>query len=181
MTTPANSALHMMEGMALAEAYAHHLVAVDFWSGKVQNSALLDPAYKAKAALEAAFKTSFDHWVDEVEASGEAEKHAGVTAEILAAKVGDLVMSVAEQQAMPDDWWKPHLAAILAELETVRYELDQFKALYTAAFEGLVRERGITKEMAAALQAAFEALASIDGAFQKERVMCFDALAKVQP
>jgi hypothetical protein len=38
--------------LALAEDYAKHLVAVDFWSGKVVASVLLDAAYASKARLE---------------------------------------------------------------------------------------------------------------------------------
>lgn len=40
--------------MKLVEDYARHLVAVDFWSGKVKNSVILDPAYAAKKRLEQA-------------------------------------------------------------------------------------------------------------------------------
>lgn len=35
---------------------------------------------------------------------------------VLVAKIRALVTGIAEQQAMPDDWWKPHLAEILAAL-----------------------------------------------------------------
>jgi hypothetical protein len=41
------------ELLKLAEDYARHLVAVDFWSGKVTASAVLAPAYEAKGRLEA--------------------------------------------------------------------------------------------------------------------------------
>jgi hypothetical protein len=41
------------ELLKLAEDYARHLVAVDFWSGKVIASAVLTPAYEARERLEA--------------------------------------------------------------------------------------------------------------------------------
>jgi len=43
----------MSELLKLVEDYARHLVAVDFWSGKVKASAILTPAYEARARLEA--------------------------------------------------------------------------------------------------------------------------------
>lgn len=158
MTTPTNSALHMMEGQGLSDAQIVAIAAKAYAEGRmswlgfekdedgIYNIPVLSGGHfqLVRAVLEAApHKTALSHFADEVEASGEAEKHAvayyndnwTLTPRAYAdAKKRD--------QSLFTDL-KPAFAAS---------DFDRLKALYEKSQELFARERGITKELAAALQ-----------------------------
>lgn len=185
MTTPTNSALHMMEGRpsvslsigVAISAYGDARASNDGTSLKRFMECIEE--IRAEMATLAAPKTALSHFADEVETSGEAEKHA-VDAAAVTCKRCHGSGSVEDGQITHHECGIPYengpvqcmkecpacngagkffAARIAAEQDdraAMRHDLDKFKALYTAAFEGLVRERGITKELAAALQDLFD-------------------------
>jgi hypothetical protein len=95
-------------------------------------------------------KTALDHFADEVEASGEAEKHAyppmfepSYLGEPFGYDEADMRDYVDADRAQ-----RPHFAIPPSnDIATLRQEL-------ALAYEGLERERGIAKELAAALKYA---------------------------
>ena len=73
--------------------------------------------------------------------------------------IRDLVEALADQQAMPDDWWRPKLDAILeahaTRLQQMREALEE--ALRNADKEYAERAEGILRE---AIEQALAALAA---------------------
>lgn len=49
--------------LIMIEDYAKHLHAVDYWSGKVKSSSILNPAYEVRAKLEKIFNKNEESWI----------------------------------------------------------------------------------------------------------------------
>jgi hypothetical protein len=188
------TALHMMEGQG-DKAWG---LTNDFWLANRAN--ILDAIEAAGMQLMSnqkgfwlhpliAPKTSFDHWVDEVEASGEAEKHAPKKRDPLreAAIIAIGALERIQHATVSDrtdaaDALRDALAFTAcssSEQATMRYELNKFKTLYQLSQDGFTRERGITRELAALLREAYDAMP--DGACGYDFYERADAaLSKVQ-
>lgn len=173
MTTPKDNVLHLMEGQGASQPVAFALKWPD--DERLNLSTVFDTEEEAINYMEqcsdgvvvvplfAAPKTAHDHWVDEVEASGEAEKHAADSGLVAAATAvlemceqhGDFRNGVTDPtgtidegnviasgyfEALRNALGGPHFAiSPSTDVATLQREL-------ALAYEGLERERAITKE-----------------------------------
>lgn len=184
MTTPKDNALHLMEKLA----YEHCFKAYEM-PPKDAQLYMFDAERLAKLVAAAAPKTAHAHWVDEVEASGEAEKHA---AEPVRAYMDCEDCSGTGDTGEPERYmgeFQPPEGERCGSCNGSGqwggdfYTADQYatlKALYEKSQELFARERGITKEVAEKLRMAARQN-SHDMLMTGEEIrQCDLALSKVQ-
>lgn len=142
------------------------------WMAEAQRDAIAD--WNARAAP----KTALSHFADEVEASGEAEKHAApVPAFQLYWSDARARYSVSKPCIGDTDVYTADQVRLLVE------QVVNSRALYEKSQELFARERGITKELAAALvlmRAAFLSHTQWNGDLPSEIRVADAALSKVQ-
>lgn len=244
MTTPTNSALHMMEGQggwqwvpkeptpeiiaaaALAvwpvasakdiemarKAAPLVLMAMNLGEGFTVESlaaslATMAPAYRAmlaaapqpaaspsvdrcqyaedvgmteyrcvgKCQYSATPKTALDHFADEVEASGEAEKHAasviGYVAPFEWKKHQSEVMCKVTRTPQSEYGIRAPVAAVPHFAIPPSNDVSTLQQELALAYEGFARERGITKELAAAMNGVGEMLSEAHEHWDADRSM----------